>query len=88
MQNLVHPQSRGVVFWSEDARSWAIIVDGLGAAEGTYARTGADKGASIFSQRPPTAPGWGGGGVGPLWLGHSVFELGAGWGGKESLQKE
>mmetsp|Transcript_108562 Transcript_108562/g.259151 ORF Transcript_108562/g.259151 Transcript_108562/m.259151 type:complete len:1412 (+) Transcript_108562:82-4317(+) len=36
---------------SKDARSWAIIVDGLGAAEGTYARTGADKGASIFSQR-------------------------------------
>ena len=35
----------------KDSRSWAIIVDGLGAAQGTYGRTGAEKGASIFSQR-------------------------------------
>lgn len=26
-------------------------MDGLGAAQGTYGRTGAEKGASIFSQR-------------------------------------
>lgn len=30
----------------EDSRSWAVIIDGLGVAEGTYGRTGAEKGTS------------------------------------------
>lgn len=36
---------------TKDSRSWAIIVDNAGPAEGTYGRTGAEKGCSIFSQR-------------------------------------
>ncbi|CAK9060862.1 unnamed protein product [Durusdinium trenchii] len=36
---------------TKDSRSWAVIIDGLGVAEGTYGRTGAEKGTSVFSQR-------------------------------------
>ena len=36
---------------TKDSRSWAIIIDGAGVAGGTYGRTGAEKGSSVFSQR-------------------------------------